>query len=523
MTRKIPVIDIFSGPGGLSEGFNAFSDLYSNKYFKTSLSIEKDFYAYKTLLIRHFFNNQIEKYGSAPDKYYDLISEDPTCKKLFEEFSDQFYVTKHNVLNTELGSNNLPTKKLDKSFNTALIDSNSWVLIGGPPCQPYSIVGRSRNKGVKNYTPERDSRHYLYREYLKIINRYNPPVFVMENVKGIISSKVNDQYIFKQILKDLIDPASSLGKQKVKKSRYKYKIYSLVKNVCIENKKDIDNIDPYDFVIKSENYGIPQFRHRVILLGVREDLEREPSILSEFDRFIPIKNVIFGLPPLRSGLSKENDSTDKWKERIKEIANAQWLHNGKHKEIIKVKNLIFSYLAEIEKNNLPRGQEFTPCKADIDWQNDWYLDERLKGVWNHTSRVHMYKDLHRYLFASCYAKAYSQTPILKDFPADLLPQHKNVKKGLNGWGYFSDRFRVQTENEPSRTITSHIHKDGHYYIHPDPIQCRSLTVREAARIQTFPDNYFFAGPRTAQYQQVGNAVPPILAKQIAEIVFDLIK
>ena len=146
----------------------------------------------------------------------------------------------------------------------------------------------------------------------------------------------------------------------------------------------------------------------------------------------------------------------------------------------------------------------------------------MLNICNHESRGHIVEDLYRYLYAACFALVQKKSPLLADFPQELHPKHKSVKDALKGTK-FNDRFRVQLKDKPATTIASHISKDGHYYIHPDPCQCRSLSVREAARLQTFPDNYFFEGPRTAQYVQVGNAVPPLLANQIAEVIFDIFK
>jgi DNA (cytosine-5)-methyltransferase 1 len=150
----------------------------------------------------------------------------------------------------------------------------------------------------------------------------------------------------------------------------------------------------------------------------------------------------------------------------------------------------------------------------------WYYDPRLSVWLNHDARGHMSSDLQRYAYASGYAKAYRRSPKghLEFALAGLRPNHENWETGK-----FADRFRVQAKHRVATTITSHISKDGHYFIHYDPCQCRSLTVREAARLQTFPDNYFFQGNRTEQFHQVGNAVPPLLAKKIGELVFGLLR
>jgi len=154
------------------------------------------------------------------------------------------------------------------------------------------------------------------------------------------------------------------------------------------------------------------------------------------------------------------------------------------------------------------------AQATDDFGN-WVADPRLDVILNHESRSHMRSDLGRYLYTSAFGKVYRRSPKgPQDFAfKGLAPNHANWESGK-----FADRFRVQLFDMPGTTVTSHIAKDGHYFIHPDLTQCRSLTVREAARLQTFPDNYFFQGNRTQQYHQVGNAVPPLLASKIADIV-----
>ncbi len=502
---RIPVIDLFAGPGGLAEGFSAFHD-EDGEVFRICLSAERDQYAHSTLELRSFFR-QFPR-GQVPEEYYSYLRKEISREKLFSIWPEKAGRARQEAWQAELGSEKLSDNEIDTRIQTALGNAKKWVLIGGPPCQAYSTVGRSRNKGEKSYVyvPEKDNRHFLYREYLKILARHWPPVFVMENVKGILSAKVNGSRIFDHILQDLHDPFATLRDDgNVGGSGYKYKIYSLAKPVSYPAGEFQPRFSPADFLIMSEKYGIPQSRHRVILIGVREDYDlAAPMPITPKDDYVNALSVLDDLPRLRSGLSREGDTFERWEERVWEVMDDKELWNDiGHEHGKKMQDCIEMALFKLyETSEFDRGREFLPFGGII--RNAWYGDPRLKGVCNHTTKAHMVSDLHRYLFASCFAEIHERPPTLPEFPKKLWPEHKNAYKAKRS-GNFSDRFRVQLATKPATTVMNHISKDGHYYIHYDPAQCRSLTVREAARLRTFPDNYFFEGPRTQQYIQVGNA------------------
>ena len=512
MTQRapIPVIDLFAGPGGLGEGFASLSNADGMRSFEVKISIEKDEVAHRTLSLRALFRSFPE--GKAPDCYYDYVRGKITREALFanpaaEELGKQALTEARCA---ELGKT--PHQTIDGWIRKAVGEASEWVLIGGPPCQAYSLAGRSRLRPGNAEAFEGDKRHFLYTEYLRIIRLFSPSVFVMENVKGMLNSKHGGSPIFDRILTDLRSPGNG--------STY------LIRSLVVEG----DEPKPLDYLIESERFGVPQCRHRVILFGVRSDVAGAMSAqgqdagkfrLRAATKRVDVDSALTGLPALRSRLSQQDDSHRAWRSVLKKAPDSLKLWRLPIRT--KVEEAMTEAWRDAEAHVSP-GSRFHAKPVSLGEAlpttlRRWIHDPRLEGVLQHETRAHMASDLHRYMFASCYAKLQGYSPKLGQFPPKLLPDHANMESDEVP---FVDRFRVQLAAEPSSTIVSHISKDGHYFIHPDPSQCRSLTVREAARLQTFPDNYYFEGTRTQQYQQVGNAVPPWLARQIAEVVLDLI-
>ncbi len=510
MNKPIPVIDLFAGPGGLGEGFSAAG---AQQCFKIALSVEMDPVAHQTLELRAFFREFAR--ADVPEMYYAVIRGEVARAALFDFYKRQADVAAREAWMATLGkvSRDDVNSRIREALNRFGSPEN-WLLIGGPPCQAYSLAGRSRNKGNDDYVPEDDHRQFLYLEYLQILADHAPPVFVMENVKGLLSATVKEKRMFQRIQEDLSNPARALSREN-RPSPEKQPTYE----IRTLNPPGTDGTaDIRDFVIRCDSYGIPQSRHRVILLGVRSDLVSRPSgSLVPVTPQPTVHDAIYGLPELRCGISHTDNTRENWLASLQGKWPAQIPDAAVRAEVE-------TAVATLAKSHLGQGGEYVrrkvkPHKTIL---GQWYADANLGGFANHSTRCHMASDIRRYLFVACFGKVHGRSPELADFPRSLLPDHANVSEAITG-SMFGDRFRVQVWDKPSTTVVSHISKDGHYYIHPDPNQCRSLSVREAARLQTFPDNYLFCGGRTSQYHQVGNAVPPLLAKQIAEVVYDLLK
>jgi DNA (cytosine-5)-methyltransferase 1 len=501
------IVDLFAGPGGLGEGFASL--VYDGHApFRIGISVEKEASAHRTLTLRAFLREHRRRHGVLPEQFINfhagLISE-PDWASLDAE---AWRMATEEARYLELGT---------KAAAAAIDGTTSWlrqkfddtILIGGPPCQAYSLVGRARAKGNRGYVPEEDSRHYLFREYISVLDRLRPAAFVMENVKGILSSTVESRLVFEMLMEDLSSVGTGRGEF--------YTLYAI--RVEGGEARLREARQPSDFIVRAEVFGVPQRRHRVIIVGIRSDLAGRttqasiPAVLATRT----VADVISALPALRSGLSRRADSAGEWRAAVMDAARqlAQIHDQGISEELRRR----FTDLGHHWREKLATVRSSTTLPVGYCNSNDdlarWLERPELRAVAQHETRGHMASDLARYMFAAVFGEVHRSSPKAGEFPLALSPDHRNWHSGV-----FSDRFRVQLAHEASTTVTSHISKDGHYFIHPDPAQCRSLTVREAARLQTFPDDYLFLGNRTQQYVQVGNAVPPYLARQIAALMFE---
>ena len=443
--RKFYAIDLFAGCGGLSEGFKQAG-------FDIIAQVEMDRWACESLRTRHLYHG-LKAIGKGY-LYRRYLREEIGREDILNRFPDLNESISHRVIQATLGNDEtewiLQKIEASRRYHGA---PRFHVLLGGPPCQPYSLAGRSRDP----FRMENDERHYLYRHYLEILESLQPDFFLYENVPGLFTARAEGKEIFVRILNDFssLDPP--------------YEIIPSLQQVFEE---------PGRYILNSANFHIPQSRERLILIGYKKSLEgKNPGIKNIFkqlqkeslknrgEEHLTVSDAIGDLPPLKPG-----EGSDGW--------------FGPH---IHTANL------RPYQRKMRRGSP---------------------GVLNHRARTHMEGDLERYRFFIEHHRNGNGAARLNDLieeRPDLIPNHRHLDK-------FLDRFKVQWWDYPSSTITAHICKDGHYYIHPDINQCRSFTVREAARCQSFPDNFKFEGPRTEQFRQVGNAVPPLLAEIIGKYI-----
>lgn len=405
MKDKINTIDLFAGCGGLLDGF------LQEGHYKTLACVEWEKAPCATLA-----NRLKTKWGYSNANQEVIRFDIQRTEELFFGYDDEEY-GKH------IG--------LDKLVNNRQVD----IIIGGPPCQAYSLAGRIRDEnGMRD-----DYRNYLFESYLRVVKHFNPKFFIFENVVGMLSAAPDGTLIVDKIRKAFNEAG--------------YIVTSDFKNALFD----------------VANFGIPQHRNRVIILGVSKeafDTKKADKILFDFyNTFMPqfmgkkstVRDAIGDLPKLYPC-----------------------------KDVIRVSGKKYSHL---------------PIAFD--------------GVLNHTPRFHSERDQKVFkLLAEDIESGqnkYTSTDALKELYTKVTGKKSNIHK-----------FYVLRWDEQSNTIPAHLYKDGLRHIHPDPKQARSITVREAARLQTFADDFEFLGSQMSQYKMIGNAVPSQFAKIIAEVLYKII-
>ena len=409
----INYIDLFAGAGGLSEGFIKAG-------FKPISHIEMNQHAANTLITRAAY--EYLKENAKLSLYSEYISGQIDRTQFLSLIPDEVI----NTVMCETISHETVTKifqNIDLHIKEKEIEGID-VIVGGPPCQAYSLVGRAQSSHM-NHPMSEDPRNYLYKLYVLFLKKYQPKMFVFENVMGIASANGG------QTWKDVQEYLKNAG----------YEIECHQQN--------------------SKDYGVLQNRKRMIIVGWKKGSNLQYPILEKISTNAVVNDLLIDLPSLLPGECKNQYKTDIIPEYLKEF------------EIRTETDILTHHVCR------------TTNKQDIE------IYRKTIELWN---------DGHKRL-------NYSDLP-------GKLKTHKNQKS-------FLDRFKVvEGDCGHCHTMLAHISKDGHYFIHPDIEQHRSISVREAARIQSFPDNYYFEGPRTAQFVQIGNAVPPLMARAIAKGILD---
>lgn len=407
----INIIDLFSGAGGLTEGFR-------NQQYKILGHVEKEKAACETLKLREVYYYLKKK--NKLEVYNDFLNSKSSIEDLLKHVPQEKL---NKILNFEISQENIHS--IFSFFDD--LGENVDGIIGGPPCQAYSTIGRARNASKKSS----DERIYLYKFYIHFLNKYQPKFFIFENVKGLLSFRdADDEFLLPRMKKEFEEAGYSLGYE----------------------------------VLNTKNYGVPQSRERLIIFGV---MNEKKELIQEFfknlkkyeENEVDVKTAFQGLPSLKAG----------------------------------------------EVNN-----SYTNLSNDYVEQN--FLQDSKTPLTQNIARPNNSNDLAIYKIV---AEAKKNGKNIKYSELDSkLKTHKHTDK-------FLDRFKALSWNSPSHTVVAHISKDGHHYIHPDTKQNRSITVREAARLQGFPDNYYFLDSRTSAFTQIGNAVPPIFSKKIADAILTL--
>nr|WP_295983178.1 DNA cytosine methyltransferase [uncultured Agrobacterium sp.] len=260
MPSTFGIVDLFAGPGGLGEGFASLVE-GGHAPFRIGISVEKEASAHWTLTLRAFLREYRARHDALPEQFIDFhagLVPEPDWSVVDAE-AWRLAIDEARAL--ELGTEAAATA-IDGAIVKLKGKYDDTILIGGPPCQAYSLVGRARAKGKVGYVPEKDGRHYLFREYIRVLDRLRPAAFVMENVKGMLSSTVESRLVFEMLMEDL----SSLG------TGYGHH-YELRAIRLADGKASLQEaVQSSDFIVRAENFGVPQRRHRVIIVGIRSDL-----------------------------------------------------------------------------------------------------------------------------------------------------------------------------------------------------------------------------------------------------------